>query len=475
MRSGKDSRIGAPFACYQAVFGGHEKHLGRGERGVIGIWCQDQAAADLTHDYVRAYLEGSPVCAALIEEIRSGEIVLGNRITVRSFPCTRSAPRNWSFCAAVVNEPAFFPLEGQADSDVEIMAAIRRGTIAFPAARILKMSSPWLKAGVMWDDHERSFGRDDLDLLALRGTSAFLNPAIDAGRLAQAQRRDPERFSREFEAVFSDDSSAWLPGQAISDAIAHGRFELPPQPDVPYVGAVDTCGGVAGEDRDKFTFRIVHAVGQGAEQRIVDDVARGWGATRTVALNLEHVVEEIAALCRAYNITVLYGDKYASSWVTEAMARAGLAYRNPDLDRSGIYLQAAPWFSQGRVRLLDHEPTVKELRALQRKLKSGGREVVDHPQAGGHHDDFANVCCLGIVQAAALAAVPDFSTLEVALLPMGARPSVYGPATLPPALGDEGLIDVGGGVYVGEDEDEDGAPFRDDLTFTVRRRNRYGY
>jgi hypothetical protein len=34
-RDGKDSRIACPIALYEAVFGGHEARLARGERGII--------------------------------------------------------------------------------------------------------------------------------------------------------------------------------------------------------------------------------------------------------------------------------------------------------------------------------------------------------------------------------------------------------------------------------------------------------
>src|SRR5439155_19013671 len=40
-RAGKDSRIAAPLVVYEAVFGGHERHLARGERGVIPLVAQD--------------------------------------------------------------------------------------------------------------------------------------------------------------------------------------------------------------------------------------------------------------------------------------------------------------------------------------------------------------------------------------------------------------------------------------------------
>src|SRR5258708_5711351 len=59
-RAGKDSRIAAPIVCYEAVFGGHERHLSRGERGIIPLVAQDARAARIAYGYVRDYFTRSP-------------------------------------------------------------------------------------------------------------------------------------------------------------------------------------------------------------------------------------------------------------------------------------------------------------------------------------------------------------------------------------------------------------------------------
>jgi hypothetical protein len=64
-----------------------------------------------------------------------------------------------------MDELAFFRLEGQADADVEVQASIRRGMIAFPSTRLVKISTPYMKGGVLFDDFRRGFGQDDPDLL----------------------------------------------------------------------------------------------------------------------------------------------------------------------------------------------------------------------------------------------------------------------------------------------------------------------
>src|SRR2546426_12399134 len=51
-RSGKDSRIAAPIAIYEAFFGGHEAHLSKGERGIIPLVAQDARGAKIAFYYI---------------------------------------------------------------------------------------------------------------------------------------------------------------------------------------------------------------------------------------------------------------------------------------------------------------------------------------------------------------------------------------------------------------------------------------
>jgi hypothetical protein len=63
-------------------------------------------------------------------------------------------------------------------------------------------------------------------------------------------------------------------------------------------------------------------------------------------------------------------------------------YKNSELTKSEIYGEFLPIVMQGRVELLDIKQQTIELRQLERRTRSGGKDVVDHPQ--GLHDDAAN-------------------------------------------------------------------------------------
>jgi hypothetical protein len=158
-RAGKDSRIAAPIVCYEAALGGHERYLARGERGVIPLVAQDARAAKIAFGYIRDSLTRSPLLNSLVDDVLATEIVLTTGITIACFPCTLRSLRGWSMPAGVMDELAFYRLEGQADADVEVQASIRRGMINFPSTRLVKISTPYMKGGVLFDDFRRGLRR----------------------------------------------------------------------------------------------------------------------------------------------------------------------------------------------------------------------------------------------------------------------------------------------------------------------------
>jgi hypothetical protein len=391
-RSGKDSRIAAPTVCYEALFGGHEGHLARGERGVIPLVAQDQRATKIAFGYIREYMTRSPLLASLVEDILAQEITLTNRLTISCFPCTLRSLRGWSIPAGVMDELAFYRLEGQADSDGEVQASIRRGMIAFPATRLIKISTPYMKGGVLYEDFNRAFGQDDPDLLVWRAPSTLMNPVLTAHRLERERRLDPSRFAREYEAEFAEDLEAFLPSRWVDQAVRVDRHELPPCEGHHYVAAVDPSGGGA----DAFTLAIVHAEGSGAARRIVHDVLKGWTRRGSDGVNLEAIVGESSAVVKRYGLGSVIGDQYAGQWVQQAFQARGIRYE-PAQDKGKAYVELEPLFAQGHIDLLDHAQLVRELKTLERRPCPGGRVRVDHPRGG--HDDHANALALAVAKA----------------------------------------------------------------------------
>lgn len=418
-RAGKDSRIAAPVVCYEALFGGHEKHLAKGERAVIPLVAQDQRATRIAFGYIRDYLTSSPLLSGMVEEPPlAQEIPLTNRMSIYCFPCTQKSLRGWSIPTGVMDELAFFRLEGSADSDTEIQASIRRGMVSFPSPRLVKISTPYMKSGVLYEDFRRHFAQDSPDVLVWRAPSALMNPSLRAERLERERRLDPDRFAREYEAEFAEDLEAFLPGAWVDQAVVPGRHELPPREGVSYVAAVDPSGGGA----DAFTLAVVHAEGEGAERRVVQDVMRGWSRSRGATVDLEGVVKECAETLRRYRVSAILGDRYAGQWVRQAFEREGIGYEEAE-EKARAYIECEPLFAQGRIELVDHPQLLRELKTLERRPRAGGKTLVDHPHRG--HDDYANALALAAARAATH--VIEYASASIEPPPWTERASaVYG-------------------------------------------------
>ena len=57
----------------------------------------------------------------------------------------------------MLGEIGFYRLEGSVDSDAEIQASVRRGMPSFPAPRLVKVSTPYMGSGVLYEDFKRAW------------------------------------------------------------------------------------------------------------------------------------------------------------------------------------------------------------------------------------------------------------------------------------------------------------------------------
>ena len=126
----------------------------------------------------------------------------------------------------------------------------------------MKICTPYMRSGLVYDDFTRAWGKPDAGTYVWKSTTALMNPKVTAARLEQQRLLDPIRFAREFEAEFTDDVAAAFPREWMDAAVRVGRYELPPNHNRRAVAAMDPSGGGA----DAFTFVVVIAEGDGDEQ-----------------------------------------------------------------------------------------------------------------------------------------------------------------------------------------------------------------
>ena len=225
--------------------------------------------------------------------------------------------------------------------------------------------------------HRDHFGHDGDDVLVVGGGSREFNPCLDSAVIEQAERDDPEAAAAEWRAEFRSDLASLLDDAVIDASIDYGRpLELPPRHGMTYHAFTDASAG----RHDAFTLCIGHV----EKDRFICDATR---VTRA-PFDPGSVAAEYAALAKAYGCRKIVGDAYAGEWVAGAFKDAGLTYETSPLPKSGLYLEALPWFNQGKVRIPDMGPLTRELRLLERRVHRSGKDSVDHPRNGS--DDLAN-------------------------------------------------------------------------------------
>ncbi len=188
----------------------------------------------------------------------------------------------------MADECAFWRSDESANPDQEVLRAVRPGLATIPGSMLLIASSPYRKAGVLWDAYKRHFGHDDSPMLVWKGTSLEMNPSLDPAVVERAREEDPDSARAEYDAEFRDDISGFVNREVVAACIVQGRFELAPAPTMQYRAFVDPSGGSA----DSMTL----AIGHRASDRAVLDAIREVRAMPGKTFSPESAVADFSAL-----------------------------------------------------------------------------------------------------------------------------------------------------------------------------------
>jgi hypothetical protein len=253
---------------------------------------------------------------------------------------------------------------------------LRPGLASIPGAILLNASSPYRKAGVLYNAFRRYYGKDDARVLVWRGTTLEMNPSLDASVVEEAYEDDPQSAAAEYGAEFRDDISDFVSRDLVEACIVSGRKELLPAAGLDYFAFVDLSGAGA----DSMTLAIAH---RDKDIAILD-------AVREVRppCSPEAVVQDFAALLKSYRVRSVTGDRYAGEWPRERFRNAGITYELSEQPKSDIYRDTLPLLNSGKVELIDLPRLTSQLCGLERRTARSGKDSIDHGPGG--HDDIAN-------------------------------------------------------------------------------------
>jgi len=250
-------------------------------------------------------------------------------------------------------------------------------------------STPYSRSGLLWEQYKAHYGQaQGSAALIWRAPTRIMNPTIDATIINDALRNDFAAAKAEWEAEWREDIEAFLGVEMIEAAMVPGRFELPKIKDAQYFGFIDPSGG----RQDSFALATCHEEENG---KIVLDCLR----EARPPFQPQNVVSEFADILKDYDISYVESDRYAGEWVSSAFAEQGITVENTSLSSSDIYLEFLPLLMNGSVELLDNRRLFDQLRGLERKTRTGGKDLISHGPFLGAHDDLAIAVAGAVVRA----------------------------------------------------------------------------
>jgi len=334
--------------------------------------------------YARSYLANVEAFRSMIHRETREDIELANGCTITVRPCRPESVRGIRSVVAVLDEAAYFRASDGYRTDTEMLRAIRP-SLATTDGRLLVLSSPYHATGALWDLHRKHYGVEASDVLVWQAGSVDMNPTISRRVLERLRDDDPIAYESEVLAMFRTSSSALLSDEAVQSATAEW-IEREREEGHRYIGTCDPSGGRA----DDFALAIGHA--EPSERLAVVDVVRTWSPP----FQPPAVVAEASELLKSYGVREVTGDRFGGEWPVAAFAEHGVRYRVPKRTTSDGYLAALPVFNAGRVAVPRLARLLHQLRTLERRRGTAGRDRVDHPR--GAHDDAAAATCSLIVE-----------------------------------------------------------------------------
>ena len=363
-RAGKSDQLASNIALYEAC--AREHRLSVGQLGIVMVVAPEvKRQAKIVFRLIREKLKASSVLKKMIENITQNCIVLNNSVEIQVYPCSVGKVRGESLIAFIADEVAHWRLEG-VDVDEDVLDSARPG-LDLPHSKMIKISTPYMMRGEIWQDYKQFYGKANDDVLVFRGSTKLFNPAYSDRKLERSKKRKPLVYRTEHLAFFRQDLSQMFDPFVIDKAVNFDRpLELPYREEVEYCCFVDVAGG-GGKD----SFAI--CVGHLENERAVIDVVR----SRPPKFNPDEVTAQYCKLCEEYGISKVIGDKFSGDYASNNFAKYNIDYEKSEKTKSELYIEAESPFNVEQVDIPDKEKAIIQFKNLIRKTRSGGKDSVD--------------------------------------------------------------------------------------------------
>ncbi|MEI9866672.1 MAG: hypothetical protein WDN00_19390 [Limisphaerales bacterium] len=300
-RRGGKSRIAGIIGGFEALFGGHEKRLSKGESGILPIISPTKYQSSIVWNYLRALFD-VPLLKKEVVEVLEGEksITLRNGIQIRILVGDWRSVRGPSVVCAIIDEVCFFGLteESKVRNDTELVRALRPSLIT-TGGKLIAISSKYAKKGWAFGQWQRQHGSNRTvspsfkpawTTLVWDAPSRRMNPTLSQSEIDAAYAEDPASARSEFGGEWREDVCEFVPRSLVETLVIKDRLELLPRSSLDYFAFSDLSGG----RNDDAALCIAHREGR----KVIQDFLKLWRAP----FNPYTVIEEQARELKRFQL-----------------------------------------------------------------------------------------------------------------------------------------------------------------------------
>lgn len=413
-RRGGKSETTARLAVFEACHGGHQVALAPGQLGLIPIISprREQSGEIVRYAHglcrlpqVAPFVEGDPLREGV--RFRTG-------IEIRTMTADAVAVSGPTVVCAVRDELARFPGDESVMPDTEIDASLRptlapvRGA---PRRRLIGITSAYIRNGIAFETEQEHFGRDDADVLVVRGASNLFNPALDFGWLERERRRVGDQvFAREYLAEWTDAAvDGWFASEDVELAVQAGHPTIPWPGNCPVVIAADPS--FAPGTSDKFGWAVASSApgyrdpetGKRGPRQVIVWECGAWKVDRKPRAMARRLRDEV---CKRYQTRRITIDQHSAHAFLQLCSDVGLRAHivnwtpGEGLDsKTQRYRNFRLAMQSGDLSLPDSSELVRDLHRCRGLLLPGGQERVYVPRTRRGHGDCLSATVMAATEA----------------------------------------------------------------------------
>lgn len=388
IRTGKS--LTAACGAFHMAMTCNVSQLREGEIPRVSVVSLKKDLADVIMNHLVGTLKSSPLLSKFMVGQPQAESVMlrhpsGRHVEVSVVAGSRagsSLVARWSAGAIFDEAPRMVSgNDGVVNFDDMRQAVLLR---LLEGSQLWAVGSPWAPYGPIYETVTRFFGKPSRERVVVKAPAYDFNPVYwTPERVQQARDADPDAARTDVDAEFATPEEAMFSAVSVDACTRADELVLPRKPGNTYFAAMDPATRGNG-----WTFAI--GTRDGGKAVIVR--AEEFVGAREEPLDPADVLEQVAALCAEYGVTMVHSDQVMGDALVKLGRQKGIhiaQWRYQERQRAEMFLTIRQRLDLVEVSL----PPVPQMRTdllhVKKRITATGMGVALPLTSDGRHCDWA--------------------------------------------------------------------------------------